>query len=238
MNSSSCSDDNSETTTTTASTMSIGDNVHDKHVFRANLSALELKVMHVVSEITRLRSEMKRQASTAAKEIADLIERLERLEKEKTRESPVDPILEARVRSLEQIVINGQAPRSRGRTSNNLHSSLPDLSSTSAASAATRTRSRSRTRSMSNRVATAKTVSNALLQDKSNNDEEDLSMSFGLDFASDSDGQQRQVDKSDNEFPILSSPLRNSQMLSSFLSNEEDQGTILWTDNKNKSVSG
>jgi len=247
MNSPSCSDDSSETTGTTASTVSNGDNVHDKHVWRASLSALESKIMRVVSENARLRSELKRQASNSAKTIADLTERLERLEQDKAAEPTGDPMLEARVRSLERIVINKQAPRSlsRGRTPHNLHSSLPDLSShgsSSIASAATRTRSRSRTRAMSNRVANAKAVSDALSQDENNNNEngeEDVSMSFGLDFmVDDSDEkQQQEVGNCDNEFPILFSPLRSSKKLSTFLSSEKDQQeTTGRTDNK--SVSG
>ena len=237
MNSPSCSDDHSDTTTTTASTMSIGDNnKHEKHVWQVSLSALESKIMHVVSENTRLRSDVKRQASAAAKTIADLTERLERLEK--AAESTTDPVVEARLRSLERIVIKGEAPRSR----HNLHSSLPDLSCTasvaSAASAATRTRARSRSRSraMSNRVATAKAVADALESSHADYEAEDVSMSLGLDYVVDSSEQQPEVGKGDEEFPILSSPMRSSKKLSAFLSSEEDKVKPVSMDSK--SVSG
>lgn len=226
MNSPSCSDDHSETTTTTASTMSNGDNKHEKHMLQAKLSSLESKIMTVISENTRLRSDMKRQSTTAAKTIADLTERLDKLEKAKE-SSSTDPVLEARLGSLERIVIKGEAPRTC-RASHGLHSSLPDLSSsTRIAGASTRTRSRSRTRAMSNRVANAKAVSDALLQDESNNednDTEDVSMSFGTNFIEDSSKEQ-EGDKGDKGFPILSSPMRSPKKLNAFLSSTEEQET-------------
>ena len=231
--SSSCSDDNSETTTTTTSTVSIrGDNMHDKHVWWASVSALESKLMHVVSENIRLRSEVKRQASKAAKTIADLTERLERLEEGKSTEPKADPVLEARVKSLERIVINGQAPRSRGGATHIVHSSSPpemfNDTASSVARAATRTRSRSRTRAMSNRVAMAKSVSDTLLKD-------DETHNYNNAEGIDSIEQKQRVGEDNNEFPILSFPLRNCKKLSSFLSEVKVQGKLESKDNRSLS---
>ena len=111
----SCCDDHSEITVTTVST-----NMSSQ----VSLCSLEAKVIKVMAENSRLRSEVKRQASIAARAIEELGNTVQKLQKA-IADNQRNEEMEARIKALEKIVVGGE----RAKTRSSRHASLPDLSS-------------------------------------------------------------------------------------------------------------